>query len=166
MDWGKFEYNDQRFIILRKSQTFSRTASGKNWRSKPDEVKYEVIPPKYYENYVTAVPFFNHFLGCPKATCRVAEGYTIAGYLPVSITTVDPSAETKVIAQFDFIDKKELEDKAGWREKEVLAKAKEYKSEWYSGKYGVHQRIEFINPEENGVTHSAMWDSGRKEWVA
>lgn len=60
-DYRKFEYTNENYLIFRTIETFSRTASGKSWKSRPDEVENEIVPPKYYENYVTAIPFFNNF---------------------------------------------------------------------------------------------------------
>ena len=165
MNWGKFKFTDNRFIILQTLKTFSRTDSGKSWRSNPDKVENKVIPPEFYQNYVTAIPFFNNFFDHPEATCRAEQNYTHAGYLPTRITTISPFRETKVIAEFRFIPKEYLEESAGWREKEVLKNAKEFAEEVYRKDGGVHRRVEFINPKESGVTHSATWDTYSRRWV-
>lgn len=92
-DYRKFEYTNENYLIFRTIETFSRTASGKSWKSRPDEVENEIVPPKHYENYVTAIPFFNNF--GDGASCRAAFSYNAPGYLPTRITTVSPFRETK-----------------------------------------------------------------------
>ena len=92
-DYRKFEYTDENYLIFRTIETFSRTASGKSWKSRPDEVENEIVPPKHYENYVTAIPFFNNF--GDGASCRAAFSYNAPGYLPTRITTISPFRETK-----------------------------------------------------------------------
>lgn len=97
-DYRKFEYTNENYLIFRTIETFSRTASGKSWKSRPDEVENEIVPPKYYENYVTAIPFFNNF--GDGASCRAAFSYNAPGYLPTRITTISPFRETKKSSLF------------------------------------------------------------------
>lgn len=163
-DWRNFSFKDNGVVVLMRKETYSRTESGKGWRKNPDEVENIVFDAERYENYVTAIPFFNNFgYG---AYCRASCGYTFAGYIPVSITTVSPNREKKIIAHFDFIKKGDMEDKAGWREKEVLRNAVQYERETYIpvNGYGIGSRITFIT-DDCGVTHSATWDTNLRRWV-
>ena len=166
-NWGKFTFNDNRFLILKEKVVYYPTDSGKSFHRKPDEVKREVVEPKHYENFVTSVPFFNNWGN--GAYCRTCRVYTCAGYIPQTITTVAPYRTEKNVVTFRFISKYDLEKKAGWREKEVMRNAKEYEIEEYKEYFNPHyptygKRITFIT-EDAGVTHSATWDTGRERWV-
>ena len=88
------------YIITMKKEVFHRTASGKSWKSKPDYTSRETVEPKFYNNYIDSCRFFNNFPGA--AYCRKSYGYTYAGYIPVSVVTVSPDGETKIIARFGF----------------------------------------------------------------
>lgn len=103
MDYKAFHFDRSDVIVTKKVEKFTRTASGKSFRSKPLEVTEELITPKQYENYVTAIPFFNSYgYG---ASCRAVLGYTKCGYIPTRITSVSPGREVKLVAtfRFDFI---------------------------------------------------------------
>lgn len=165
MDWGKFKYTDNGYIILRTLTEYRRTESGKSWRNKPESIKREIIPAEFYENYITAIPFFNNFEN--GAYCRARSSYTCAGYLPTTVTTVSPGKERKIVAEFEFVSKAPLEESAGWREREVMKNAKRFSleiySDWNSGHPIYGKRITFLT-DDDGVTHSAMWDTGFRKW--
>ena len=163
MDWRKFEFKDNRYIILRTIKTYERTDSGKSWKKNPSEVEQDIQSPEFYTNYITSIPFFNNW--GDGAYCRGHYTYTIAGYLPTTVITVSPFQTVKKVAEFRFIYRPDLEESAGWREQEVLKNATEFNVETYQKDYGVHRRIEFINPKESGVTHSATWDTYGRKWV-
>lgn len=79
---------------------YFRTESGKSWKSKPETVETATITNDFYNNYVNSIPFFNRFgYG---SYCRASYGYTYAGYIPVSITTVSPGRTEKHIVKFSF----------------------------------------------------------------
>lgn len=163
-NWKKFKFEDNGYIILRTITEYSMTESGKSWRKRPDVVKREVISAEFYTNYVTAIPFFNNF--GDGAYCRGKRGYTCAGYLPTEIVTVGPNMCKKVVAEFDFINKTPMAESAGWREREVMEKAKHWSmeiySDWSRNLYG--RRITF-HTDDDGVTASATWDTGLRRWV-
>lgn len=167
-NYAAFRFSNDRYLILRTIKTYSRTASGKSWKSKPDEIECEIQKPEWYENYITSIPFFNNFgYG---ASCRGQYSYTMAGYIPTEVTSISPGQTTKKVAEFEFIYKPEMEEQAGWREKEVLQKATMFEIEAYKEYYNQHyptygKRITLINPKESGVTHSAIWDTGKRRWV-
>lgn len=155
------------YVILMEKQTFTRTESGKNWKSKPDEVIRKVFTPKQYNNFLSFVPLFND---------RVEKSYTMAGYHPVKVTSTCPDGSKKAVARFEFIYRPYMEDSAGWREKEVIKNAETYEIEYQSQRitnpdsflYGGavrHKYITLINPEESGVTHSATYDEYHHKWV-
>lgn len=83
---------------------YSRTASGKSWRSKPDEKETRVITAVEYANCVNSIPFFRNLT---RGTCgseRVENGYTANGYIPTKITSVSPDGDIKIIRKFYFED--------------------------------------------------------------
>lgn len=83
---------------------YSRTASGKRWRSKPDETETRAITAVEYANCVNAVPFFRNFARGTRGSERVENDYTASGYIPTKITSVNPDGETKTIRKFYFED--------------------------------------------------------------
>lgn len=87
------------YKITQTTETFTPTASGKSWRSKPDTVEVEEITMEHYNNYTSLVPFFNGFCG---GTCRAYYGYTFCGYTPTRVTTISPGREVKKVASFTF----------------------------------------------------------------
>lgn len=99
MNCKTFNFNKTGYIITHTRNTFSKTESGKSWKTKPTETKTETINNKQYENWVTSIPFFNGFCG---GTCRGCCGYTVAGYLPTKITSVSPDKSLKHVDVFAF----------------------------------------------------------------
>lgn len=98
--YRNFNFTNDNYIITHTRKTYERTDSGKSWKSKPTEQYSETVKPQFYTNYVTSIPFFN-VLG----TCRAQHNYTIAGYLPVVITSISPNRETKHIDIFTFSER-------------------------------------------------------------
>lgn len=90
----------QRACIIVKEQHFSRTTSGKSWKSKPDSEECRKIPAEWYHNYFDAIPFFRNLGGSE----RVEMGYTYAGYLPVLLTSISPDREKKIVRKFYVLD--------------------------------------------------------------
>lgn len=86
--------------IKRTTRKYSRTASGKSWRSKPDEMRSEIVGAEHYNNFVDSIPFFNNWDG---GSCRGYYSYTFAGYVITSVTTINPSLSTKFVDTFEFI---------------------------------------------------------------
>jgi hypothetical protein len=93
MNYRTFNFTDTRVNITLTKSRYTRTASGKSWKSKPDEHTTETITTQFYSNCVTAVPFFGD---------RVQFNYTPAGYIPVRITSTSPDNSTKIIYEFKF----------------------------------------------------------------
>jgi len=158
-NYRDFTYTNNNYLIFRTIETYSRTASGKNWKSKPDDVENEIIPPKHYENYITAIPFFNNW--GDGASCRAAWTYNAPGYLPTLIATVSPYRETKKNACFWFFKKETLLLNAGWREKEIVEKATRFSVEYIDGA----KMITFYT-DDDGVTASGTFDTKRNTWRA
>lgn len=156
-DYRKFSYTNENYLIFRTIETFSRTASGKSWKSKPDTVENEIVPPEYYTNYITAIPFFNNW--GDGAYCRAAFSYNAPGYLPTTVTTVSPFNKTKKVARFWFFKKETLLLTAGWREKEIVKNAKRFRVEYEDG-----AKMIYFFTDENGVTASGIFDTMRNKW--
>lgn len=154
MDYRKFKYDNSNYLIFRTIEKYSRTVSGKSWKSKPDEIENEIISPEYYQNYITSIPFFNNFgYG---AYCRAAFSYNEPGYLPTTVITVSPFQDTKIIAQFWFFRKDTLLLNAGYREREIIEKADHFRVEYVDGA----KMIYFYT----GENESGIFDTKRKIW--
>ena len=157
MNYKQFNYTNENYMIFKTEETYTRTASGKSWKQKPDGVEKEIVAPGHYTNYITSIPFFNNFgYG---AYCRASFSYNEPGYLPTTVTSVSPGKETKKIARFWFIEKRILELNAGWREKEIIKNAKRFKVEYNNG----HKLIYFYT-NETGVTASGIFDTKTNSW--
>ena len=100
MNYNKFTFTNNDYVIEFTKKEFSRTDSGKSWKKNPDTVSYEFVTPEFYTNYIQAVPFFNNFGG--RACCRAYCDYTTAGYIPTDVTTISPDGSKKITARFVF----------------------------------------------------------------
>ena len=97
MDYRNFKFTSTLYTIKHTRKTYERTNSGKGWKTKPTEEKQKTVTPEFYTNFVTSIPFFNRL-----GTCRAGWNYTTAGYLPVTITSINPDRTTKHIDMFSF----------------------------------------------------------------
>lgn len=98
MDYRYFSFNKSCKITHRK-QVFFRTDSGKSWKSKPEKEYSETITAEFYEYFVQSVPFFDGLFG---GKCRARCGYTIAGYIPVVIKSINPDCSEMHVDYFHF----------------------------------------------------------------
>lgn len=159
--YDTFRFDNTGYMILHEHREYSCTDSGKSWKSKPYEVTRDVITPEHYTNYVTSIPFFNRFgYG---AYCRGHWGYECAGYLPVEIVTVSPGREQKNIDTFRFINYYRMEEKAGYREKDIMQRAKTWESEYISGRGTLYTFI--TEEDESGHCDSATIQERGYQWV-
>lgn len=156
-DYRNFKYTNENYLIFRTIETFSRTASGKSWKSKPDSIKNEIVKPEYYTNYITAIPFFNNFE--EGASCRAAFSYNAPGYLPTTVTTISPFKETKKVARFWFFKKETLLLNAGYREKEIIENARRFNIEYVDG-----AKMIYFYTNDTGDTASGIFDTRRNNW--
>ena len=92
--------NLEHAVIVEKEQRFSRTTSGKSWKTKPDSETVRKISYEFYHNIFDAIPFFRNLGGSE----RVEYGYTYAGYLPTQLTSTSPDRETKIIRRYWIVD--------------------------------------------------------------
>lgn len=79
---------------------FTRTESGKSWRSKPDTVEVSRMTREQYEKCTSSdtVKFFRRVGGSE----RVTHGYTPYGYLPIQISSISPDKTIKHVRCFTF----------------------------------------------------------------
>ena len=86
----------ENYKITLITKKYERTSSGKSWRKNPVETDEEVISPKKFELIISSIPFFRDLGGSE----RVTKGYTIAGYIPVELSSISPNRETKIVRSF------------------------------------------------------------------
>lgn len=149
---ANFLFEDDRFLILFEKETFEKK-EGK-WEL---ETEREVVTPEFYTNYITAVPFFNSF--SDGASCKVKESYTPAGKIPTTIVTIAPGKETKIVTNFVFLSKREMEKLTGYREREILSNADHWKLLPED-----NSQMLYLYATVNGEEKSAIYDINRKEW--
>lgn len=100
MNYKNFNFTNNNYVITHTKKIYHKTDSGKSWKSKPTEQYTEIVTPQFYTNYVTSISFFNNL-----GTCKAIHNYTIAGYLPVTITSISPDKTIKHIDSFTFSNK-------------------------------------------------------------
>ena len=86
----------ENYKITLITKKYERTSSGKSWKKNPVETNEEVISPKKFELIISSIPFFRDLGGSE----RVTKGYTVAGYIPVELSSISPSRETKIVRSF------------------------------------------------------------------
>ena len=86
----------KQYKITLITKKYERTSSGKSWKKNPVETDEEVISAKKFELIISSIPFFRDLGGSE----RVTKGYTIAGYIPVELSSISPSRETKIVRSF------------------------------------------------------------------
>lgn len=87
-----------KLTIKMVTEEYSRTESGKSWRKKPDTVSAKNITREQYNNVVDATPFFRRLGGVETVT----KAYTCIGYVPIQISSINPSKTVKIIRRFEF----------------------------------------------------------------
>ena len=86
----------ENYKITLITKKYERTSSGKSWKKNPVETNEEVISPKKFELIISSIPFFRDLGGSE----RVTKGYTIAGYIPVELSSISPEKKTKIVRSF------------------------------------------------------------------
>ena len=94
-----YHRNDKNITIEHVKKVYSITENG-NFKRKPETEYIETVTGEFYENFIRSVSFFNGFCG---GTCRAYKAYTVCGYIPVKVVTVNPSRTEKHIDIFNFI---------------------------------------------------------------
>ena len=86
----------KQYKITLITKKYERTSSGKSWKKNPVETDEEVITPKKFELIISSIPFFRDLGGSE----RVTKGYTVAGFIPVELSSISPNRETKIVRSF------------------------------------------------------------------
>ena len=80
--------------------TYSRTNSGKSWKSKPDTVKHSTIN---WEQYIRLTsPDICHVFRLIGGSEFISRAYTAYGYVPVKRISCSPLRDIKIVRVFDF----------------------------------------------------------------
>lgn len=158
--YNNFKFTNDRYIILCTIATYTRTknGAGQGWKAKPDEIEKNVFKPLNYTYYITAIPFFDNFGS--GAYCRATWSHTMPGYLPTTVTSVSPGADTKKVACFEFIPVERLKLNAGWRENFIIENAR-YFDIWLQdgSKY-----LKLITTEKDDK-HAGVINLKNNKWV-
>ena len=86
----------KQYKITLITKRYEKTSSGKSWKKNPVETDEEAISAKKFELIISSIPFFRDLGGSE----RVTKGYIIAGYIPVELSSISPSRETKIVRSF------------------------------------------------------------------
>ena len=86
----------ENYKITLITKRYEKTSSGKSWKKNPVETNEEVITPKKFELIISSIPFFRDLGGSE----RVTKGYTVAGYIPVELSSISPERKTKIVRSF------------------------------------------------------------------
>ena len=86
----------ENYKITIKTKKYERSSSGKKKKKNPVETDEEVISAKKFELIISSIPFFRDLGGSE----RVTKGYTIAGYIPVELSSISPERKTKIVRSF------------------------------------------------------------------
>ena len=86
--------------ITLTTSVYSRTDSGKSWRSKPDAIETETVTPQQVENLTNddTMRFFRRLGGYE----RLERSYTAYGFLPWLLTSISPDREIKKVREFSY----------------------------------------------------------------
>ena len=86
----------EQYKITLTTERYERTISGKSWKKNPVESNKSIINSENFKNIISSIPFFRNLGGFE----RVTKGYTIAGYIPVELSSISPHKETKIVRKF------------------------------------------------------------------
>jgi hypothetical protein len=83
------------------SREYSRTASGKSWKSKPDAVEEKEITREHFDNFTDekTIKFFRRLGGAETVT----RCYTSGGNIPYEISSISPDRTIKKVRTFQVI---------------------------------------------------------------
>ena len=86
----------EQYKITLITNRYERTSSGKSWKKNPVEINKSIINSENLKNIISSIPFFRNLGGSE----RVTKGYTIAGFIPVELSSISPDKETKIVRKF------------------------------------------------------------------
>ena len=74
----------EQYKITLTTERYEKTNRGKSWKKDPVESSKEIISPENFKNIISSIPFFRDLGGSE----RVTKGYTVAGYIPVELSSI------------------------------------------------------------------------------
>ena len=86
----------ENYKITLITKKYEKTSSGKSWKKNPVETNEEVISPKKFELIISSSAVFRDLGGSE----RVTKGCAVAGCIPVELSSISPSRETKIVRSF------------------------------------------------------------------
>ena len=86
--------------ITKKTEEYSRTESGKSWKTKPEKVETSEVNENFYNNFTSAETsmFFRNLGGYEKRVYN----YTSRGYRVVRVVSINPGRTVKKETSFSF----------------------------------------------------------------
>lgn len=86
--------------VIMTKETYSRTDSGKSWRSRPDEVSTSEVTLDNVRKATDedTLRFFRRLGGWE----RVDRTYTAWGYLPWRCISISPDRQVKIVRLYDY----------------------------------------------------------------
>jgi len=83
-------------------ETYSRTDSGKSWKSKPDTTKKEIVNVQHHHNMTCddTCRWFRRLGGSESVT----RSYTSQGYIVTRLVSMDPGRTVRKVRTFSVIN--------------------------------------------------------------
>lgn len=101
LKYAAFRFANRPYRVKAVFKTYSSTSSG--WKTQPDEVEERMMTAWEYESYINSIPFFNSY--GEGASCRAKWWHCMAGYLPLRVTSISPNRITKIVVEFEILEK-------------------------------------------------------------
>ena len=86
----------EQYKITLTTERYETTSSGKSSKKNPVEINKSIINSENFKNIISSIPFFRNLGGFE----RVTKGYTIAGYIPVELSSISPDKKIKIVRKF------------------------------------------------------------------
>ena len=101
------------YMLTIKTETYSRTASGKGWKSRPDETRTETMPWEHHDapdrygedvhrkiTDADTLRFFRRLGGSEYAE----RSYTPRGYIVTRLVSTNPDRTVRIVRKFRITD--------------------------------------------------------------
>ena len=86
----------EQYKITLTTERYERTSNEKSQKKNPVEINKSIINSENFKNIISSIPFFRNLGGSE----RVTKGYTIAGYIPVELSSISPDKAIKIVRKF------------------------------------------------------------------
>lgn len=89
-----------KITITETKQEYSRTESGRGWKSKPETTETKTITEEQHKNATSAETcrFFRRLGGSETVT----RSYTPIGYVPVEVISCSPDRRRRIVRKYDI----------------------------------------------------------------